>query len=438
VHPRGAGHGLVDDLADAQRLQRRVAAAQGAQGGVARLRVQPQAPTGKAVGRDAAQRQVGIGDGGALAAAAITGRARLGSGAVRPHRQPAGTVDARDGAAARADLHHLHHRDAQRQPAALAEAVHPRHLKHLRGRGLAAVDVAHLGGGATHIKRQHALDAALGRHRRGKAGATGRARLHQTHRETRGGGHRGQATRRQHQEQRTPKTECLQLGLQAAQVAGHDGLHIGIGGGGGEALVLAHLGRHLAGQRHCHPRQRLAQQGGSALLMRCVDIAVQKGHRDALHRFGPAECGGLAHGGLVQRQQYRAIGRDALAHRQAQTPRHQRRGFVHRDVVLVEAAFGAHLQHVAETFGGEQRGAGTAALDQRVGGQRGAMHYQAHISRHQLRLGQQLRHTFEQRPFGRVVGGQHFGGPALGALLQHHVGEGATDVGADAGGAGRG
>src|SRR5262249_39864360 len=59
-------------------------------------------------------------------AAAVEHRSRLRSGAVRTDDDPPERVDARDRAAAGADLDHFDHRDAQRQPAALEKAVDPR------------------------------------------------------------------------------------------------------------------------------------------------------------------------------------------------------------------------------------------------------------------------------------------------------------------------
>ena len=84
---------------------------------------------GEIGGIDLAQRQVGIGHGGFGAAAAIAGGAGGGARAVRPDRDAPQLVDARDGAAAGADLHHLDHRDAQRQAGALHEAVGARDLE---------------------------------------------------------------------------------------------------------------------------------------------------------------------------------------------------------------------------------------------------------------------------------------------------------------------
>ena len=94
-----------------------------------RLLVERDAPA-RELGRvDAPHRKVGIGNRGLGAALAVAGRPRLGARALRPHGDAAEPVDDGDGAAARADLHHLDHGDAERQPAALEEAMGTRDLE---------------------------------------------------------------------------------------------------------------------------------------------------------------------------------------------------------------------------------------------------------------------------------------------------------------------
>src|SRR5215471_208204 len=79
-----------------------------------------------------------------FAAASVTRRPWLRTGAVRTHDDAPQRIDARDRAAAGADLDHFDHRNAQRQPAALEKAVDPRHLEGARGLRLRLVDEADL------------------------------------------------------------------------------------------------------------------------------------------------------------------------------------------------------------------------------------------------------------------------------------------------------
>src|SRR6516165_10753811 len=86
------------------------------------------------------------------AAAPVAHRSRLRAGAVRTDDDAPERVDARDRAAAGADLDHFDHRDAQRQPAALEKAVDPRHLEGARGLRLRLVDEADLRGRPAHVE----------------------------------------------------------------------------------------------------------------------------------------------------------------------------------------------------------------------------------------------------------------------------------------------
>ena len=70
------------------------------------------------VGREIAQQQIGIGDGGLGAAATVAGRAGIGAGASGPTcSRP--TVDRGNGTAAGTDLDHVDHRRFDRQAGTL-------------------------------------------------------------------------------------------------------------------------------------------------------------------------------------------------------------------------------------------------------------------------------------------------------------------------------
>ena len=70
---------------------------------------------------DHAERNVRIGHGRPHPAAPVAGRPRLGAGAFRPDGDALERIDLRDRAAAGADLDHLDHRNAHRQPGAFEE-----------------------------------------------------------------------------------------------------------------------------------------------------------------------------------------------------------------------------------------------------------------------------------------------------------------------------
>jgi hypothetical protein len=135
-----------------------------------------------------------------------------------------------------------------------------------------------------------------------------------------------------------------------------------------------------------------------------------------------------AHGRLVERQQHRAIGSDALRHAEAQITRHQRLGPLHVDVVLLEAVLPGDLQRIAEPLGGEQGGARALALDQRIGGERRAVNHKRHIGRCALGFGQHGAHARQHGAFGRIGRGQQLDGVGALGRLEHEVGEGAADI----------
>ena len=113
------------------------------------------------------------------AAPPVARGAGLGAGARRPHPEPVHLVDARDGAAARADLHHLDDRDAYRQAASLEVPVPAGHLEGpgtLRG---AVLDEADLRRGAAHVEGERFGQPALAGHVSGEDRAPGGTRLHQ-------------------------------------------------------------------------------------------------------------------------------------------------------------------------------------------------------------------------------------------------------------------
>ncbi len=94
-------------------------------------------------------------------------------------------------------------------------------------------------------------------------------------------------------------------------------------------------------------RQKLA----GAAFMRGVGKAVQKADRDRFDALRDERLGEGGDTGFVERHQHPALGVDALAHRKAQTARHQRRRQVDIDVVLLKAVFVTDLDRVAKTLG---------------------------------------------------------------------------------------
>ena len=107
----------------------------------------------EAVGAEPPEHQIGVGDGRLGAAEPVAGRPGRRAGALRPDAQAA-VIDARDRAAAGADLEDVHHGDLHRQRLVVAADQRLR-----GGQRLALVDDAGLGGGAAHVEGDGVLDA---------------------------------------------------------------------------------------------------------------------------------------------------------------------------------------------------------------------------------------------------------------------------------------
>ena len=152
-------------------------------------------------GIEVAEEEVGVGDGGLGAAAAVARGPGHRARRLRPDAQRAAGIDPRDAAAARADLGEVDGRDLHREPGAgarAAEAALAAHLEVVGDRGLAVAHDADLGGGAAHVEgddRRRAdepLDEPGGGDARGAAGlerAHGAARRHRRRHHAAGGVH---------------------------------------------------------------------------------------------------------------------------------------------------------------------------------------------------------------------------------------------------------
>src|SRR6185295_2542434 len=106
---------------------------------------------------------------------------------------------------------------------------------------------------------------------------------------------------------------------------------------------------------------------------------VDQRHRYRVDVEGLQALGDAAHGAFVEGAAHGAVHVHALGHREAQLPRHQRLRLDDVDVVLIEAALVGDLDDVAEAIGGDQGGARALALDDGVGGERGAVHQHADV-----------------------------------------------------------
>ena len=90
---------------------------------------------------------------------------------------------------------------------------------------------------------------------------------------------------------------------------------------------------------------------------------------------GAADCGnGVIERAIVERDRNLAIGLQPFPYAKTPLARHQRLRRRRTQVVTVVLQPLAHLDHVAMALGGEQRDFCSFALEQSVGGDRGAVH----------------------------------------------------------------
>ncbi len=143
----------------------------------------------EAPGGKTAEQQVRVGHGG-LRATTVADGAGIGARGFRAHAQRAGSVEACDGAAARADGVDIKHRDAHRQACHLA----------FRGRARVTVDQRDVGGRAAHVKGDDAGEPAAPGHRGRPDHAAGGTGEHGAGWLARGGRKRGDPAARLHDE----------------------------------------------------------------------------------------------------------------------------------------------------------------------------------------------------------------------------------------------
>ena len=105
-----------------------------------------------------------------------------------------------------------------------------------------------------------------------------------------------------------------------------------------------------------------------------IAVGVQIAHRDGFDAgtFQRLDRGGER--GAVERRLDRAVGAHALRHAEPQRARHELFRRRHAEVVAIVLQALAHLDDVAVALGGEQADLGALVLEQRVGGDRGAVH----------------------------------------------------------------
>ncbi len=178
-------------------------------------------------------------------------------------------------------------------------------------------------------------------------------------------------------------------------------------------------------------RQTRGDQRGDALLMRRVGEAVQKTNGDRLDA-GAFDLAEDAFGiRLVERRHHAALRIHPLLDAPTPAPRHQRRRQVDIDVILLEAVLVADLDGVAEAVGGNEGGARTLALDQRIGRQCRAVNDDADIAGRQSRGLEDDGDRLHDTALGCARRRQHLGAEPTPVALERDIREGPADIDAE-------
>ena len=317
-HPQRAAHLGVGDAHDAERGLERVEVelvAERLQRLLRALGRQRQLAAELGAVAEVAEQQVGVGHRRLLAALAVGGRAGVGARRARADAQRAARIGPGDRAAARADRVDVDHRQLDR---------HAGHDRLRRRARLAADHRRDVGARAAHVEGQHVLVAAGPRDVRRADDAAGRAGEHAAGRLARGRLDVEHAARGLH-DQRRRHARLVGRAGQPLQVGGELRGEVGVGDRGREALVLAELGQHLAGERDVDVAERLAHRLAHALLVLGVQEREQQAHRHGVDLGLAQRLDRLLHALLVERLEL-ALGPHPLAHGEAQVARHERLG----------------------------------------------------------------------------------------------------------------
>jgi hypothetical protein len=122
----------------------------------------------------------------------------------------------------------------------------------------------------------------------------------------------------------------------------------------------------------------------------------------------------------------------ALANLTAPPARNERRRALEVEIVEPGEAKPSDLEQIAEALGGQETGPGTAALEDSVGRDGGAVDDLADVARRNAGLGRQLSHAVDDR--ARVVGRrrQHLAGARDPVRRdEDEIGEGAAHIDAE-------
>ena len=372
---------------------------------------------------DAAEHDLGVGIGRFGAAGTVAGGARHRSHALRADIENAALIDPADRAAAGADINRIHRRQA---------AGHvPENFPFVRDRRLAAIDDGDVVGGAAGFECNHIFEASKRADIARKSHRAGdRRRMERPGRKLQRLVHANDtAAGRGHQDGAVIAPVGFQTIGQAFQVILEDRRHIGIEHRRAGALEFEHLRQHFVRQRDVDVGQFLAQDFARAQLVHRIHERIHVHHGDRLDAalFDHPCCALYVF--LGKRRDDLAVRTDTLAHHQHVAPRHDQFGRIPIELESGNALGAAAAEHIAKALGGDQRGLDAFALENGVGGNRGAVSKRERLLTAYAGARQAIDHAVEE---GRRRRGD-LADPLLAGLQidPDHIGERTADIGAD-------
>ena len=323
--------------------------------GVERLVLRWAEDLGEELRNELPNHHIGVGD-GERSAAPIAGRPRIGAGRVRPDAE-ARAVIKEDRSTARRDGMDQHHRRADAHACDHA----------LEGPLVHAVEMADIGGGAAHVeaddageacepRRLHRADHAACRPRQDGVLAVEQMR-------------RGQPARGLHEEEFGFACLGRERRGDPIDISSEQRREIGIDHGGVAAPDEFHQRAHLVTHRDLREAHFVGEARCLALMV-WMRISMHEHDGDGVDAVGARGVERGARGGKVERRLHAAVGAQALRHLGDACIEHRRLLYFAREDLWPRLI--ADLERVAEPFAHQQQDAIALALEQRIGGDRGA------------------------------------------------------------------
>ena len=290
------------------------------------FRMQPGPPAQEIPRIEVPQDQVRVGHRGPVASLPVTGRARIGPGALGSDVQGASVIHPGNAAAARSQRMEIDHRHGD-FPSPFV--VFPRNLR------IAAFDYRNVRARPAHIESDEiglADQPAVGH---GAAYAAGGTREYSLHGLPCRGVQRCDAAVGRHGEYLVPQPQFRSLLLHAPEVPGVDRSHVGVDGRRAQPVVFLDLRQDPGGERQVKAGIALLDAFAHEPLMGRVHVGENETHGHGFHAGLYEDVQNLVQRFAIHGRFDGAVGADTLRERAAQRPGNQRFHGRHPEIVPI-------------------------------------------------------------------------------------------------------